>query len=222
MSESPNVKTALCALLGKKVPGKALEVSAVEDGDLHGLYALTAIARQATLTRYETASCVMSVRVVLAVMEPYGLIARPSTVNIAAFNKEGWANAQAGTPLARWPRDAHSVGVDSDGTTSEKNWNGHLVAIVRSTTGRILVDPSADQLDRPQHNIHMSPVVAALPRLWTPKDPLFLEGDSGTTVVYTPKMLPKTWQTSPDWARRDEEFAAIRDQALRQIEKVTG
>lgn len=164
--------------------------------------------RRLTVASFSRANtCVASSRLGQAVLERFGIVGRPQSVTVGAFNAEAWKLASAGAPIERWPASAHSVGVAGTGVTTrvsgDLRWDGHLVLIVRRPgRTRLLIDLTGDQLGRPERGIVVpGPVLLGLPQLWTPKDPGLAQLDEGTVVAYRPSPRNVSWRRAPDWTR---------------------
>lgn len=173
-------------------------------------------------------SCILSTRIGLEVLERHGVRAVAQAVRVAAYNTEGIRLFMQEVPHSEWPDSAWSVGIEGTGkvTPETKAWDGHLVLIVRNPNRtRTLIDLTADQLDRPHHNINVSgPVFIDLPPVgWTPHDPIYttLGAEAGapdaTVIGYYPLMVGN-WRSTPDWVRDPTErvdlVCALMDQAV--------
>lgn len=157
-------------------------------------------------------SCILSTRVGIAVLDRFDLPARPQAVFVLAQNKAAFLLAERGVPVADWPDDAWSVGVDATQFRPENlspgRWPGHLVVIVRQPgEPRLLVDLSADQFDRPERRLVIGgPVFMDIDGPWTPHDPLAAPAGTESEpalIAYRPMPpgRPESgqWKSSSDW-----------------------
>lgn len=169
-------------------------------------------------------ACILSSRLGMMVLDRLGVKAQPRAVYVTVFNPAGWQASQQRLPVEQWPPEAWSMG--NSPTNPNGEWNGHLVLVLRHTTGRrLLVDLSADQFDRPERHIALGgPVCIGLDSTWTPHDPAHATVDQGgpdeTLIFYRPippqDQVGRQWREAPDWTRDaphlEEEAQRIADQ----------
>ena len=169
--------------------------------DARQLYTVTAITRRHILELYPPNSCIASTRILIEVLRYFGCRAEPLPVKVLACNAAAAPLLEAGTPIAQWPESAYSIGVDATGTRADKGWDGHLVV----TANRHLIDPSADQLDRPDHDLRVpGPIVLPI------QDWPVRAQRHNTTIVYWPADSLGNWATAPDWSlNRPEARSAV-------------
>lgn len=123
------------------------------------LSAIETIVRPAIRDLYGPHSCIGTVRAGLEVLHRLGVPARPVAVEVSVFNAAFVARARE---LGRLPRGweeserwfaevgAHSIGLTGQNQPPESRWAGHLCLLLDD---RLLVDPSIDQVARPQYGI---------------------------------------------------------------------
>jgi hypothetical protein len=179
---------------------------------------LIEVGRPELLKRFRPDSCVESTRLVVEFLRSHGVRVSPLRVQVGVFNDaivkrlEVTPNPGPGE-LARWERLDGSwsvgIGATSDAMARAKaadaslvvsasgGWSGHLVALIE---GRIVVDLSLDQLNRPLHGINLHPVTFDVPdpRWLDGHIPLHLELD-GCIVNYWAMPEDKSFLHLPAW-----------------------
>lgn len=165
--------------------------------------------------------CLNATRCFVEAVKAFDLRATPVVVETIAFNKE-WEQ-QLRQNGGEWPRDAeekrrfmnaggYSIAVG--GEHDANGWPHHIVAVV----GGRLVDASAGQMSRPDHDLTIPQVVVLQIPAGFLTAPQFAvnQNEDGVTIGYkaTPGVpyehLPG-WQLSPHNLRATEEMvAAIR------------
>jgi len=165
------------------------------------------VTRAEVLQIWRPDSCIESTRVGLAVLERYGYSARPVVTGVVAANAAAIPLARRGVPVPEWPKGAWTVGVTAEGNHLPDRFDGHLVLVLRRAGGRrLLIDLSADQMDRPERDLRIrGPIIGALPSIWTPEDPLTLTSVDGVKVSYWPVLGLTTYRDSVSWQGRKEE-----------------
>jgi hypothetical protein len=163
--------------------------------------AATLATRELTLGTYSAVnSCISSSRILLEVLQRRGISGRVMPVSAGAFNETAARLVLDGVPMQEWPDEAWSVGIGAIAEVGPQGgWDGHLVVIARSSAEhdlgapRVLLDPTADQMDRPERGIIVGgPVTFSIEadQAFTPKDPLgTMRGVAGvdlTMVRYWP------------------------------------
>lgn len=188
---------------------------------------VTAVVRSEVLLHWKPDSCIASTRVLVDTLAYFGIDATPTPTRAAVFNRLAWGLAQQNKRPSAWPPEAWSVGVEGEGPAVDGGWNGHLVAVVRKLLPyRVLIDPSGDQFARPQHAIFATPLVASLPALWTPQDPLVaagvdLDDQPGPVYVYAPLTGSHGWRLALDWCGNVEPVTqAVAGSVSRIIEEM--
>lgn len=126
---------------------------------------LTDIWRQIYVPKLVPNACVLSSRVASEVLTYFGIQHDVVPVCAYAINEkmhEHWRNK---TPISMWEDDAYSVGISPDAVLTNNGidrrephgFEGHLIVI----TNNHLLDLSALQFHRPQHNIFVDgPILA--------------------------------------------------------------
>lgn len=172
--------------------------------------------REVLLTVYGRDSCIASTLIGQKVLAHYNVQSRAVATMVAAYNDSGLEMSTSGRPYSEWPVMAWSVGVQGTGVMNmeTKRYDGHVVLVIKPAgSPRVLLDLSADQLDRPERNLRVpGPIAAELPRLWTPQDPAMvtIEGRERTHVHYTPLLGGDDWRLAKDGQdhERHESLAA--------------
>lgn len=172
--------------------------------------------REILLTEYSRDSCIASSLVGQKVLAHYSVQSRTVATKVAAYNDSGLEMSASGRPYSEWPVTAWSVGVQGSGVMDmeTKRYDGHVVLVIKPAgSPRLLLDLSADQMDRPERHLRVpGPVAVELPRLWTPQDParVTIEGQERTYVHYTPLLGGDDWRLARDGqdVERHERLAA--------------
>lgn len=156
--------------------------------------------RATMLEHYTPRSCILSTAVGLEVFRYFDIEARPVGVTVQIVNQALREMVEAGVtdPNEVARRRAKVLEVEgSNRLDYEKGeWDGHLVIVVRDSTGQeVLVDLAADQFDRPAYRIKGEPKVAP----WSPEGVSFTEGIDGSTWVYRPMPQGGGFRRSRDW-----------------------
>lgn len=180
---------------------------------------------------YEPSACILGTRVLIDVLAYFGVEGSALPVRVLVLNQAGAEQMEKGIPISEWPDEAWSVGVDDrnpDNPTVEEaraKWRfpAHLVVQANG----YLLDPTADQMDRPQRGLRVLGSVAAQ----LPDD--FFDGgyvglhdpNTGTRMFYSPSPLrPHTWKSAPDWTKdhkRKPLVAAAIKSARRRNERTS-
>jgi hypothetical protein len=110
-------------------------------------------------------SCVASGALVTEVLRRLDIPARPMTASVVAGTAQWAKRVEAGNlpAMDEWDRvweeeRVASVGVAYDPTPSEGAWTGHLI-VLGGAGQRYLIDPSLDQLARPDKGMPLIPAV---------------------------------------------------------------
>lgn len=172
--------------------------------------------REVLLTEYSPDSCIASTLVGQKVLDHYKVQARAVSTVVAAYNDEALEMINTNRPFSEWPVTAWSVGVQGTGVMNmeTKRYDGHIVLVLKPQgSPRVLLDLSADQMDRPERNLRVpGPVAVELPRLWTPQDPAMvtIDGQERTHVHYRPLLGGDDWRLAKDGQdhERHEKLAA--------------
>lgn len=109
-------------------------------------------------------SCVASAKITTEVLRSIGIGARPMAASVIV-GTDGWVRRMetGDRPTAEtwddwWEQDrAYSLGIAYDPEPSAGAWHAHMIVLAAGQ--RYLVDPSLDQLARPQRDLPLEPVV---------------------------------------------------------------
>jgi hypothetical protein len=163
--------------------------------------------RATILRRFHADSCVASTRVVIEVLDYFGIRAKPQPVRLRIFNPEATRLVAAGVELLPEHKDAGAWIVEVEGTgrmtagaDGRRRWDGHLVAVAINPAGPdVAIDLSLDQASRPQRNIRLEPTSFVLPDGW--RDRPFGIEQNGCTIAYT-AIDSGNWRAG-DWTERN-------------------
>lgn len=125
------------------------------------------VCRQAILTRFGKRSCVESGALVSRVLHGLGVPHRMAVCEAQAFNRVMADALRAGAPIEEIARmrggwsvlvGAPSEADDFPGRQDRKKnrFVGHVVVFAEANGTTVLIDPSADQMDRPGHGLRIS------------------------------------------------------------------
>ena len=162
---------------------------------------------------YRAETCILSTRIGMAVLEYFGVSARPRAVSVMVFNAEGWKlywEAMKAGSAPDWGSHptAWSVGVGGSGVSTwdpvqqRTKWDGHLVI----ETSDVLVDLTLDQAERPERGIFAGPTVLPLHSEWHTEGTLLLENPHGNILLYQ-AIDDLNWRQAPDWKQYDKRIA---------------
>lgn len=166
------------------------------------------VTRAEILRWWRPNSCIVSTRLGLEVLKYFGVGAAAQAVTVAAFTKAAAAAIIAGEN----PRDfGHSVGIaGTDEITMQpdgrRSWDGHLV--IRLTQQPVLIDLSADQLDRPQRGLRVpQPIIAPIDdtTAFERGRSLVLESAEDGTVLFYTALTSRAWRKSSDWTKHQDQ-----------------
>ena len=169
------------------------------------------VVRGNVLETFRQDSCIASTRVVIDVLDYFGIVARPRPVAAVAFNPEGYQLFLKGVPLEEWPKSAHSVGVKGTGPHVGDRWDGHLVAVNETH----LFDASLDQMSRPEQGIPLEASVFVMPAEVT-SDQVWWERADGVVVIYG-WISDGAWRRSKNWSRREPAIRQAIGRSIRQL-----
>lgn len=110
-------------------------------------------------------SCVASAKITTEVLRSLDIYARPMTASVLVATGGWFTRAEKEGRFPRrdeadqwWEEDrAYSLGVAYDPEPSEGAFSGHMI-VLAGEGARYLVDPSLDQLSRPQRDLPLDPV----------------------------------------------------------------
>jgi len=173
-------------------------------------------------TLYRPDCCIAATAILNEVLDYFQLTASPLSVIATIFNPVMSERiAQEGMPtLEEAERDWFTKGCYSlavgAGDAQPGKWPGHLVTVLG---GRVLIDLTLDQANRPQHGIVLPMQILA------PCDPDFLAGQArvagsvgGCRVVYEARPGDRSFERSNDWRSRKRR-ADVVGAAIRLLKK---
>lgn len=185
-------------------------------------------------------SCLASGAVTTEVLRSLGITARPMTASVMAATEPWVRKMEAGNKptseetLDRWWEEdrAYSVGVMHDPIPEKGSWTAHLI-VLAGPGESYLVDPSLDQLSRPQYDLPLEPLVMDMGeqrvfnqhefrRGRTQAVGQFTDDDGGRSfyVIYSCFPTDRSFRTAPDFAyfqQRYGEMALSISQVIRQM-----
>lgn len=97
---------------------------------------------------------------------------------------------------------AHLIGIGFGAREGARpGYDGHLIAVAHAShgEGRLLIDLTLDQCDRPHRDLCLPPLVTqcTTDQLLSPQ--MRFDTEAGDTVLYYPRRERVDYQTSPDW-----------------------
>lgn len=123
------------------------------------------VARPFIQERFGKASCIAATRATVYAMQRLGLRAEPVSVVARVSNAHYWAcrarvggrSPESQEEFERW-HERDGAYVAQVGNANGPDGSGHVVAVVE---GHTLVDAAIDQLDRPEYDLRLPPVLIA-------------------------------------------------------------
>jgi len=175
-------------------------------------------------------SCIETTLIVSRVLTRMEVEHRPMPCQVWLANARGREFADAGLPVADWPEDAYSVGVDPDmavtqASTSEpyslNGFAGHL-AVAGSDW---ILDLTVQQFARPDKGIVVDGglLVDGLPIDPTADEAQMIVGDlrGGGVIRYITRNELASWRRTPAW-RQDVEPGLIEAVCESMIDSLAG
>jgi hypothetical protein len=169
-------------------------------------------------TLYRPDCCIAATAILIDVLDYFRLTARPLSVIVTVFNpamserieREGMPTLEE-AERDWFPHGCYSLAVGV-GDPQPGKWPGHLVA---SLAGKVLIDLTLDQADRPQHDIVLPmPIIAPFPPEFLTEDGQMAGKVNGCRIVYEARPGDRSFERSNDWRskkrRADVVGAAIR------------
>jgi hypothetical protein len=156
--------------------------------------------------------CVLATAVACDVLRECGMSAEPLSVRAIVANRrfvEGHREGLAAATIVA--TGGHILDTRTDGTVTNKMWNGHLVAWIRDRA--CLVDLTLGAFNRPRQAIALPP--AYVFAFHPPSTDC--EFRNGVHVEYVAKPDDRTWIESADYRRveRRRELVALVARAVR-------
>ena len=177
--------------------------------------------RPAVLEHYSPNSCLATTKVALEVLRAAGIPARPWPCSLLVANSAAaplYLQVMTDGEIAEAvAAGAHAVEVMGHGTT-DKGWDGHMVAIAQFSDAPHLLDLSLDQARRSTWSINVGP--AAIP-LWADTDTAELPiwGWVGDAMVRWAPLKDTSWRSAPDW-RLNDLTAPIAGVLIRELREL--
>lgn len=144
----------------------------VKSISIHTLAAIARLVRQEILKTYLPESCIATSRYLLQALLELGIDAKPAPLRLLVMNQPYVLNKlRLGRfpnqkELAAWSQfdNSCSIGIGFGENTAAEHWTGHLAVLVRIADTLLLVDPSIDQVNRPDRFIQIEcPLIAPVP-----------------------------------------------------------
>lgn len=203
-------------------------------GDADFLEVVTTTVRELVLEDFIVTSCIPTTRILIDVLDYFGISGKPIPVEVLIFNKEARTildekgiTAVAEAVQAREPEDVGGPWTIGLGVTvQERQEGGHVVVGIPSQ--QVIIDGSLDQAARPLKDIHLkaSPIPMPEPDFFTKVGTVVAltaqpESHGPVLLVYTHSRY-KQYLNSPNWFRKsavggDEVFRHVTAQAIRGI-----
>jgi hypothetical protein len=175
------------------------------------LHNVVAVVRNHVLESFREDSCIASTRVLIDVLDYFGVVARPVPMRVLAFNAEAYPLFTGGVGVADWPDSAWSVGIAASGKHKPGRWDGHLVAF----TSTHLLDASLDQMSRPARGIKLTGGAFRLP---SEHDSAVLQWQrtDGVVLIYE-RIEDNYWRRSGNWSRRTRAIRHTIGTSIREL-----
>lgn len=195
-------------------------------------------AKPALAAVYPPDSCINAACIAQRVFDVLGMKSQPLTVQVDVMNPplvrflnrfhaehKRQPSEQEWTDAAAAIKGGHIIGlgyaqspIPGQPYTERNRWAGHLVTILE---GRVLIDITLDQADRPGSGIVLKPVVQeVLPAFlvgsgWLPT--IHGRGDQTSMAVYKARPLDNTYRSAGAWKRWDTEDELITRNVLEEM-----
>lgn len=152
--------------------------------------------RRLILEKFEPASCIASTRIGLEVLRSRGIECYPQATRVEALNPRAVEATKKGQGYAL---GTYSLGVEGTGAYDPAgSWDGHLVIVFKDAKGEVLLDLSADQMNRPQHGLRVEPVAV---RLGAKGWPVGLMLPGGGAIAWE-RIRSRGYRQARDWSTR--------------------
>lgn len=158
--------------------------------------------------------CIEAAKIARAALARLGVAARPMPCGIVVANADAAPLINRHVPVADWPPEAWSVGVDpATGPANPGHWNGHMVLVGDGWVG----DYSAAQFSRPPL-IDLRAWTAPVPDGWD-REPCTFTSTDGFWIGLWPNARLAGWRNSNAWRAAvpsewlDKLVAATRQEA---------
>jgi hypothetical protein len=188
------------------------------------LIAFMHAACQIVPARYPPNACIACARITQMTLTRHRLQVRPCSVEavvlnpaLAARQDRTGRTPRHETELDQWYREDGSCFVHlGTGAPQADCWAGHLVALVERT---ILIDLSLPQINSPEHDIHLMPVLCSVPRGFAEGRTVHRFAMAGCRVEYRCRPDKIGYQTAVDWCDIGRHQRAVAEiEALMQPE----
>jgi hypothetical protein len=144
--------------------------------------------------------CILAARVAVEVGTYFGVPITERAACCLVANTKGWRLILAEVPVADWPDDAWSLGIDPRDPRNDglNGYAGHVIA----ESAHYLLDLSAAQFNRPERGLVIDePMILPRPDPPDTTETWTYGGPNGTVMVYAP-LADRRYRRAPDW--RDE------------------
>jgi hypothetical protein len=98
-----------------------------------------------------------------------------------------------------------SVGIGFGTKKVVKGYDAHLVTIAEEN---IIIDLTNTQVNRPQHQIGITPFVSVMPPEFFQGEPVHVEHSTGELAIYT-KTENNSYTEAPDWVNKDRRMEIV-------------
>jgi hypothetical protein len=173
-------------------------------------------------TLYRKDCCIPATAILCDVLDYFKLPAKPLSVIACIYNplmterleREGMPTREE-AERDWFPQGCYSIGVGL-GEREPGKWPGHLVALL---AGKVLVDLTLDQAERPEHNVILPvPIIAAVGADFLEPGNVARGLVNGCRVDYVARPEDRSFERSNDWKskkRRDGVVAVC----IRRLKK---
>lgn len=153
--------------------------------------------RAKILEKFQPTSCIASTRIGLEVLRSRGIECYPQACRVEALNPRAVEATKQGQGHAL---GTFSLGVEGTGAydLADGSWDGHLVIVFRDAKGEVLLDLSADQMDRPQHGLRVKPEAVRITEGW----PVGIMLPGGGAIAWE-RIRSRGYRQARDWSHRD-------------------
>lgn len=179
------------------------------NSDVKLLDDLAKMVRARILTHYRPDSCIASVKLLIDCAKEQGIALRPLKCLVIAMNpyvtkqfEDGLILSSEDLKRASTHPDGWSVGIMAAPTPALNDFGGHLIAA--TLDGNVIVDPSIDQVMRPEKGILTEAYAMALRNpLPFDKDWEFMVKIGPCLLHYSTQPEDTSYEGAPDWVNSE-------------------
>jgi hypothetical protein len=191
---------------------------------LRVLQVINDTSRQEVLKLFPPGSCIVSARVVIEVLNRFGIRARPVGASVIVVNdrfvdrlqSRGWPADRA--TAWRWRRDHGAISLAIGRRPGRReDAPAHVVVVATMGADSYLLDPALDQLNQ-LGQCRLEPLLSRLDTtFFADRDPHHVAAlNDEWLAIYQPDFADRSWEATPLW----EEWRIPTQEVLRRVPHV--